>query len=209
MKDPAHVADANANADSAEPAIASPPAPARDPVEDADASFTRKRPRLDSGSNSLRALSHDTAEDLPLPFPEDTTAASPRDRDRDQQVEMTIRPHPSSSPVLAATPDGPNANGFVKDLQVMIIEDDDDEASPPGYVVQIDAEDYFRRFPFSRMGPYPQAILDLPQYVSGCKSAPDCCIWPLLTLDSHRHRRPHPPSPDNLAHSPPRTVRRH
>lgn len=222
MKDPAHAADANANADSAEPAIASPPAPARDPVEDADASFTRKRPRLDSGSNSLRALSHDTAED--------TTAASPRDRDRDrdQQVEMTIRPHPSSSPVLAATPDGPNANGFVKDAQdmspillavtendlgsppLMIIEDDDDdEASPPGFVVEIDAEDYFRRFPFSRMGPYPQAILDLPQYVSGCKSAPECCIRPLLTLHSYRHRRPHPPSPDKLAHRPPRTVRRH
>jgi hypothetical protein len=88
---------------------------------------------------------------------------------------------------------------------VMIIEDDD-EASPPGYVVQIDAEDYFRRFPFARMGPYPQAILDLPQYVSGCKSAPACCVRPLLTLHSHRYRRPHPASPDNLAHRPPRAV---
>ena len=83
MKDAAHAADAD-NADAPDTAIASlsPPAPARDPVEDADASFTRKRPRLDSGSNSLRALSHDTAsEDL---LPESTTPTSSRDRDRDR-----------------------------------------------------------------------------------------------------------------------------
>lgn len=178
MGDLAHAA----GADNADAAIASPPAPARDPVEDADASFTRKRPRLDSGSNSLRALSHDTAEQDAA---SDTTAVSPRDQD--QQVEMTIRPHPSSSPVPAASPDGPCANGSVKDTQdispiliaateedlgsppVMIIEDDDGP-SPGGYLVQIDAEDYFQRFPFARNGEYPQAILDVQQYVSGCTS---------------------------------------
>lgn len=79
--------------------------PARDPVEDADASFTRKRPRLDSGNNSVRALSQDTEAS-------DTTAASPRDQ---PEVEMTIRPHPPSSP--AAPSGGHHADGFSENPQ--------------------------------------------------------------------------------------------
>jgi ubiquitin carboxyl-terminal hydrolase 34 len=165
--------------DLAQPAAADVPAitapatpPRRDLVEDADPSFTRKRPRLDSGSNSIRALSAD-------PEFSARTAFSPRE----QQVEMTIRSHPPSSPVPAADEQGHNANGLPEDIQnlspLLIASTEDDSDSPPvmvieeddgaalGFSVQIDAEDYFRQFPYAHLGNYVQVTHDLPQYIQG------------------------------------------
>lgn len=176
-------------ADDTDTAITAVPAspPRRDPVEDADASFTRKRPRLDSGSNSVRALSQDTEAS-------DTTAASPRDQ---QEVEMTIRPHPPSSPAPAALPDGQNANGSSEDSQdispvlvatteddlgspqVVVIEEDDDEHTAD-YAIQMDADDYFRQFPYPTMGNYAHVVREIPQYLHGCKS----CAYPPMTFSS-------------------------
>jgi ubiquitin carboxyl-terminal hydrolase 34 len=156
-----------------ETAITSPASPPRrDPVEDADPSFTRKRPRLDSGSNSIRALSTDTESSA-------RTASSPRE----QQVEMTIRSHPPSSPVPAAAEQGHNANGLPADLQnispILMASTEDDSGSPPIMVIEeddepamafsipIDAEDHFRQFPYAHLGNYVQVTRDLPQYIQG------------------------------------------
>lgn len=161
-----------------EPAINVPASPPRrDPVEDADPSFTRKRPRLGSGSNSLRALSVDTES------PAHTTATP-----REQQVEMTIRSHPPSSPVHGETEQGHNANGSLGDPQdpspvlVASTEDDlpsppvmaieDDEEVGPAFSVQPDAEDLFRRFPFPNMGDYADVVQELPKFITGCKYHP-------------------------------------
>ena len=158
-----------------EPAITIPASPPRrDPVEDADASFTRKRPRLDSGSNTLPAMS--TGPQMPH-----HTAASPHEK----QVEMTIRSHPPSSPVHAEDGHDSTASGRPEDPlpvsddspvviptseddagspPVMVIDDDDDE--PVAFAVQLDAEDYFRQFPFSRTGNYNHTVRELTQHVS-------------------------------------------
>ncbi|KAF2025393.1 hypothetical protein EK21DRAFT_116870 [Setomelanomma holmii] len=170
-----------------EPAItvsASPPR--RDPVEDADPSFTRKRPRLDSGSNSTRALSTDTES------PSHTAPSS-----REQQVEMTIRSLPPSSPVHADSEDGHDANDALGEPQdmspvllasteddlpsppVIAIDDDDDEAEA-GFSVQPDAEDHFQRFPFERLGNYSHIVREIPQYLSGSQPI-DGSILPALT----------------------------
>ncbi|KAF1941907.1 hypothetical protein EJ02DRAFT_454745 [Clathrospora elynae] len=138
--------------------------PRRDSIEDADASFTRKRPRLHSGSNSLRAMSTD-------PEP---------------PVEMTIRPHPPSSPVPAGDEDHGNADTFLEDAlpapamspivipssddeagspPVMIIDDDDD--APVGFAVQLDAEDHFHRFPYAHIGNYSTVIRELTHHIQG------------------------------------------
>jgi ubiquitin carboxyl-terminal hydrolase 34 len=165
--------------DLAQPAAADVPSitgpvtpPRRDPVEDADPSFTRKRPRLDTGSNSMRAHSSDP----------DSSARTPPSP-REQQVEMTIRSHPPSSPVTAAHEQGHTANGFSEDqdLQdlspiliattedepnsppVMLIDEDDD--APSGF--SVDAEDYFGAFPYGHLGSYLQVTRDLPQYLHG------------------------------------------
>ncbi|KAF1847395.1 uncharacterized protein K460DRAFT_57668 [Cucurbitaria berberidis CBS 394.84] len=157
-----------------EPAIILPASPPRrDPVEDADASFTRKRPRLDSGSNSLRAMSTD-------PQTPDNAAALPHEK----QVEMTIRSHPPSSPVHAGDEDDSNTNGFLEDTlpaqddlpiviaspeqesgspPIMLIDDDDDS---PAFTVQLDAEDHFRQFPFARSGNYSQMVRELTHHVN-------------------------------------------
>jgi ubiquitin carboxyl-terminal hydrolase 34 len=151
-----------------ETAIASPASPPRrDPVEDADPSFTRKRPRLDSGSTNMRALS-----------------ADPDSPAREQQVEMTIRPHPPSSPVPAAAGQGHNANDLLADPQdispivipstedepgsppIMLIEGDDDAAY--GYPVQPDPDDHFERFVFPALGDYSKVVRELPKYIQGC-----------------------------------------
>jgi ubiquitin carboxyl-terminal hydrolase 34 len=147
--------------------------PRRDPVEDADPSFTRKRPRLDCGSNSVRALSTDTESSA-------RTAGSPRE----QQVEMTIRSHPPSSPVSAPIDPGHIANAMSKHPQnispILIVSTDDESGSPPvmlieedeesavGFTVQIDAGDHFQHFPWSTAGNYAQVVHDLPQYIQGC-----------------------------------------
>jgi ubiquitin carboxyl-terminal hydrolase 34 len=161
-----------------ETAITDPASPPRrDPVEDADPSFTRKRPRLDSGSNSIRALSTDT--DSPA-----KTTASPRE----QQVEMTIRSHPPSSPVSAPVEQGHDANALPGDPQnispILIANTDDDmsesppvtlieedEEPSPGVSLQVDPEDHFRMFPSNTPGDYYKGVHDIPQYFSACMSA--------------------------------------
>ncbi|KAH7065802.1 hypothetical protein BKA63DRAFT_165338 [Paraphoma chrysanthemicola] len=179
--------------DLAQPVAADEPAsnvpaspPRRDPVEDADPSFTRKRPRLGSGSNSIRALSVDTESPA-------HTAASPRE----QQVEMTIRSHPPSSPVHGDTEHGNDADERLEDPQhlspvlvaateddlssppVMAIVDDEDEIAPP-FTVQPDAEDLFYRFPFPSLGDYTQVVQELPKYISGSQPI-DSSILPALS----------------------------
>jgi ubiquitin carboxyl-terminal hydrolase 34 len=158
-----------------ETAIASPASPPRrDPVEDADPSFTRKRPRLDSGSNSMRALSADSE-------PPARSTPSPRE----QQVEMTIRPHPPSSPVPAAAGQGHSANDMSGDAQnispiliastedesgsppVMLISDDDDDTAL-GHPVQLDSDDHFEHFIWPALGNYTKVVRELPKYIQGC-----------------------------------------
>jgi ubiquitin carboxyl-terminal hydrolase 34 len=155
-----------------ETAITTSP-PRRDPVGDADPSFTRKRPRLDSGSNSVRALSTDTESSA-------RTAASPRE----QQVEMTIRPHPPSSPVYAPVAQGHTANAMPEDPQtispILIASTERESESPPimligeeeesaaAFALQVDAEDHFHQFPCAYAGNYSKAVHDIPQYIQGC-----------------------------------------
>lgn len=150
--------------------------PRRDPVEDADPSFTRKRQRLDSGSNSIRALSTDTE-------PSVKPAASPRE----QQVQMTIRSHLPSSPVSAPVEQGHDANTLPGDPQnispILIASTDDESGSPPimvieedeepipGVSVQIDAEDFFQQFPCNAARDYHKTVQELPQYIHGCMSS--------------------------------------
>jgi ubiquitin carboxyl-terminal hydrolase 34 len=167
--------------DLAQPAAADVPAitgpatpPRRDFVEDADSSFTRKRPRLDTGSNSMRAHSSD-------PPPSAKAPPSPRE----QRVEMTIRSHPPSSPVTAAHEQGHTANDFSADLDmqnlspILIATTEDESGSPPvmlidedgdapaSFPVQTDAEAYFQAFPYGHLGNYLQVTRDLPQYIHG------------------------------------------
>jgi ubiquitin carboxyl-terminal hydrolase 34 len=159
-----------------ETAIASPASPPRrDPVEDADPSFTRKRPRLDSGSNSMSALSVDSESPA-------RTAPSPRE----QQVEMTIRPHPPSSPVPAAAGQGHSANDLPEDPQnispmliasteeesgsppVMLVPEEDDDDAALGHPVQLDPDDHFQHFIWPALGNYTKVVRELPKYIQGC-----------------------------------------
>ncbi|KAF1917381.1 hypothetical protein BDU57DRAFT_537068 [Ampelomyces quisqualis] len=148
--------------------------PRRDPVEDADPSFTRKRPRLGSGSNSIRALSADTESSA-------TPAASPRE----PQVEMTIRAHPPSSPVPVPVPAAAarrhDANGLSADPQtispILIATAEDESGSPPVMLieeddapglddsVQIDADDHFQQFPWVLRGDYMSTVRELPKFI--------------------------------------------
>ncbi|XP_014552095.1 hypothetical protein COCVIDRAFT_30480 [Bipolaris victoriae FI3] len=145
------------------------PASRRDPIEDADASFTRKRPRL-HGSNSLCAMSTE-AHTL------------------DNHVEMTIRSHPPSSPVRAGDDHNHSHTGDVAaspspapvHSPILIPSSDDEATSPPimvvndedegdndeavGLAVHMDPEDYFRRFPYSHVGSYTSVVRDLAQHV--------------------------------------------
>ncbi|KAG9189359.1 ubiquitin carboxyl-terminal hydrolase 34 [Alternaria panax] len=174
-----------------EPAItasASSP-PRRDPIEDADASYTRKRPRLHSGSNSLCAMPSE-------PQTPANTSASPSE----QQVEMTIRSHPPSSPIRGGDEDHGDANDFLEDPSptpgqspiiitssedergsppIMIIDDDDDEAV--GFSMQLDAEDYFRQFPYSQHGSYSTVVRDLTQHIQGIDNDIDFEFFPGLS----------------------------
>ncbi|KAH9866726.1 hypothetical protein J1614_008419 [Plenodomus biglobosus] len=144
--------------------------PRRDPVEDADASFTRKRPRLDCGVTHLTCPAAAT------------TAAAPLE----QLVEMTIRPHPPSSPVAADDErhsntdgaddvDGPappqhdspiaiasSDHGSGGSPPVEVIVDDDDDTP---FTMHIDAEDHFRHFPFNTRGNYCLMVRELIAHV--------------------------------------------
>jgi ubiquitin carboxyl-terminal hydrolase 34 len=165
------------------PASASPPR--RDPIEDADASFTRKRPRLHSGSNSLCAMPTD-------PQTPTNTAVSPSEK----QLEMTIRSHPPSSPVHGGDEDHATPDDFLEDPSptpgrspILITSSEDERGSPPimiiddedetvGFSVQMDAEDYFRRFPYANHGSYSTVVRDLAHHVQGSKS----CVTSALRL---------------------------
>ncbi|KAL6702486.1 hypothetical protein ACN47E_001611 [Coniothyrium glycines] len=151
------------------PVSATPPR--RDPVEDADASFTRKRPRLDSGGGSLRAMSAN---------PETPSKVSPSPYDK--QLEMTIRALPASSPLAAdgeddATfrdiPDSPTpvklsspiliAEGEAASPRVMLIADEDNDTSH--FAIVPDADEHYRRFPFAHAGHYSSMVRDLSQHI--------------------------------------------
>ena len=132
--------------------------PRRDPVEDADDNFTRKRQRLDDGGAVLRATSTD-------PESPSKSITSPHK----EMVAMTIREHspPSPSPAADAEYDiatGPSTgqastptklpallDGAGDDPTsppvIEIIDDDDDDLSTD-ITVQLNAEDYFRQFPY-------------------------------------------------------------
>ena len=137
--------------------------PRRDPLEDEDASFTRKRPRLDGGPTSRRAMSADP-DPAALLF--------------EQPLEMTIRPHPPSPPPPVAAHDPDNAPIEIVSEDDDIDDDDDDDEdddygspSPPlvvidddddhndddnvnddaaAFILRPDADDHFCRFPYAR-----------------------------------------------------------
>lgn len=102
---------------------------------------------------------------------------------------MTIRSHPPSSPVHGGDEDYTNPDNFLEAASptpgqspilitssedergsppIMIIDDDDDEAD--AFSVQVDAEDYFRRFPYAHHGSYSTVVRDLANHVQGGKS---------------------------------------
>ncbi|KAF1833521.1 hypothetical protein BDW02DRAFT_377979 [Decorospora gaudefroyi] len=161
--------------------------PRRDSIEDGDASFTRKRPRLHSGSNSLRAMS-------PEPKTPENAAALPPET----PVEMTIRSHPPSSPVPAGDDAHGNANDTLEHPQdqspvlvadsedeagsppVMVIDDDDDD-DVVGYAVRMDADDYFRRFPYAQMSSYSTVVRDLMLHVQSPDTEVDFDFFTGLT----------------------------
>ena len=161
-----------------EPARSVPASPRRDLVEDedADASFTRKRPRLDSGTTPRAAMSAD-------PVTPENTAAEPPEK----QLEMTIRSHPPSSPArpvedLQSAQESPILlpshdqvdNEDPGSPPVMVIDDEDDE--PVAFTVQLDAEDHFRQFPFARLGNYSHMVRELAQHINTGMGSPPLAI---------------------------------
>ncbi|KAL1796630.1 hypothetical protein ACET3X_005170 [Alternaria dauci] len=170
-------------------ASASPPPPRRDPVEDADASYTRKRPRLHRGSNSLCAMPS-----------EPQTPANTAPDSSETQVEMTIRSHPPLSPVRGGDEHHGNANDFLEDASptpaqspILITSSEDERPSPPimiiddnddveavAFPVEVDAEDYFRRFPYSQHGGYSTVVRDLAQHIQGVDNDVDFDFFPSL-----------------------------
>jgi ubiquitin carboxyl-terminal hydrolase 34 len=162
----------------------SPSPPRRDPVEDADPSFTRKRPRLDSGSNSLCTMSAGSES------PAGATTSPPP-----ELVEMTIRSHPPSSPapapaaaggvsVIDGTSDEPildpdgspiimlSAEDDRGSPPIMIIDDDDeDDDDDPAEAERLDPESHFASFPSAHPSDYSTAVRDLVQYVQGSTSS--------------------------------------
>lgn len=162
--------------------------PRRDPVEDANPSFTRKRPRLDSGSNSIRALSA-----------EPDFSAGALTSPREGPLEMTIRPHPPSSPVPAPAEQGQQADGTPESPQnispvIMASTEDDDGGSPPVILVEseddesaaehaihMDPEDYFHQFPWSTSQHYSYVVHDFPKYFQNRKLSQTLCELCVLT----------------------------
>lgn len=165
--------------------------PARDSMEDADPSLTRKRPRLDSGSK----------ETLAMPA-EQTSAPNIAATLREQQVEMTIRSQPPSShtmdsaneaeqtPAIASAaiamgeetdPDVAVAGAEISPTDgdedsppVIAIDDDDSDMMVGGTVpnaeqIEYDAELHFQRFPFAQHGNYLQAIHNIAQHFRDSK----------------------------------------
>jgi ubiquitin carboxyl-terminal hydrolase 34 len=194
-----------------EPAITAPASPPRrDPIEDADASFTRKRPRLHSGSNSLRAMSADPQ-----------TPANLTPTSAEKQVEMTIRSHPPSSPVRAGDnddDDGSNAGDFLEDtlldqnMSPIVIpsSEEDDSRSPPvlliddddaptvDFSVQLNANDHFARFPYPHLGTYATMVRQLAQHIS--EGEPTLFCLPYQSHDANTPQRT--PIPTAASSSP-------
>ncbi|KAI4670163.1 uncharacterized protein J4E79_000444 [Alternaria viburni] len=170
------------------PTTASASPPRRDSIEDADASFTRKRPRLHSGSNSLCAMPTDPQTPV-------NTAMSPSEK----QVEMTIRSHPPSSPVHGGDEDYTNPDNFLEAASptpgqspILITSSEDERGSPPimiiddddeadAFSVQVDAEDYFRRFPYAHHGSYSTVVRDLANHVQGVDNDIDPHFFPSIS----------------------------
>ena len=171
-----------------EPATTLPATPPRrDPIEDADASFTRKRPRLHSGRNSQCAMSTE---------PRTPRNAAPLPADN--QVEMTIRSHPPSSPVRPGDDDHSHANSLPESPSpapaqspILIASSDDEAASPPvmviddddndaiGPSVHMDPDDHFRRFPYVHVATnsYGTVVRDLAQHVQDSAFSPLVLFW--------------------------------
>jgi ubiquitin carboxyl-terminal hydrolase 34 len=99
-----------------------PSPPRRDPVEDADSTLTRKRPRLDSGSGIEGPDQHNMTA-CPLPSA-DTSTPPPAD----QLVEMTIRSQQPSSPTPADEPSSPST--VANDDEEQVTPGEDDTAQP-------------------------------------------------------------------------------
>ncbi|KAF3033433.1 hypothetical protein E8E12_003281 [Didymella heteroderae] len=143
----------------AQATLPSPSPPRRDPEPHADDNFTRKRQRLGDGGAVLRAISTD---------PESPSKAitSPHK----EMVAMTIREHspPSPSPapgeshdhITSAPPSSPESTpnsspamlDGARDVPesppvIEIIDDDEDDISA-SISMQLNAEDYFRQFPY-------------------------------------------------------------
>ncbi|USP77841.1 uncharacterized protein yc1106_05115 [Curvularia clavata] len=182
-----------------EPATTLPTTPPRrDPIEDADASFTRKRPRLHSGRNSQCAMS--TQPRTPR-----NGAPSPPDN----QLEMTIRSHPPSSPArpehddhINSLPESPSP--APAQSPILIASSDDEAASPPvmaidddddndndnddpdesiGPTVHMDPDEHFRRFPYVPVAAtynYGAVVRDLAQHVQDIDNDVDPDFFPSL-----------------------------
>lgn len=161
---------------------ASPSPPRRDPEPDTDDNFTRKRQRLDDGGAVLRAMSTD---------PESPSKAitSPHK----EMVAMTIREHspPSPSPVPdeshdridTGPPSSPESTPTRSPIMldgarddpdsppvIEIIDDDEDDLST-GVSVQLNAEHYFRQFPYTKSfnGNALQAVRGITDHVAKSK----------------------------------------
>jgi ubiquitin carboxyl-terminal hydrolase 34 len=193
----------------------SPSPPRRDPVQDADPSFARKRPRLDSDSNSLHTMSASSVS------PAGATTSPPP-----ELVEMTIHSHPPSSPALTAGGDVSSVDGTRDDPMpdsddspiimfstetepatppVIIIDDDDDDADPA------EAERYFHHFPAAQDGDYFYAIRRLTDHVQGGTffiRPGSCHLYLVLISLRYRNRTRTPPTAIKLARSHSRRLSR-
>jgi ubiquitin carboxyl-terminal hydrolase 34 len=146
----------------------SPSPPRRDPVQDADPSFARKRPRLDSDSNSLHTMSASSVS------PAGATTSPPP-----ELVEMTIHSHPPSSPALTAGGDVSSVDGThddpmpdSDDSPIIMFSTETEPATPPVIIIDdgddadpAEAERYFHHFPAAQDGDYLDAIRRLTDHV--------------------------------------------
>lgn len=169
-----------------EQATSTSPSPARrDPVEDADDNFTRKRQRLDDGGVVMRATSTD-------PDSPSRAITSPHK----EMVAMTIREHSPPSPSPATEPEHNHTaidnkspgitpvhslamlDGASEDPAsppvIVIMDDDDYDTVPPSITVQLSAEDFFRQFPYNeRFRGHSYALHVMTDHVQK-RAAPHC-----------------------------------
>ncbi|KAF2015202.1 hypothetical protein BU24DRAFT_479980 [Aaosphaeria arxii CBS 175.79] len=149
------------------PTPASPPR--RDPMEDADSSLTRKRPRLDTGSPDNRTMASDST----------STSSRSVAHPTEQPLEMTIRSQPPSASIhsdgafeqvdatesmgsMEPAADAPGGtpvenqldggNDTVEGSPPVVVVPDDDEQLYGSILLDQDEEEYFSRFPFASHG---------------------------------------------------------